>query len=113
MDGFNKIYWHDGILEDIRLSMHEATGEIVVMVSVYGSGEAPSREKKEVRFVSVESCMIACDINELLDNKTAGNISNGYSKLLNAPSEEDGLVCRLYLSDGYIQIVSRKIEISP
>ena len=109
MQKLNSFYWHDGLLEDVHFSVGKNSSHILLKVQVYAGSEAPHRKGFELRFTGVTSCVFSCDVNELMDNLSAGNISNGYAKDL---KQEEGLfVYRMYLSDGYVEIVSKSVEV--
>jgi hypothetical protein len=110
MDKLNSIYWHDGLLDDIHVSIGKDKSFIQLKVRVYGDPESSSRDSLDVRFLDVSSCLFSFDVNELLDNLSAGNISNGYSKISN--EELRLFTYRMYLSDGYIEIISKGVEVS-
>lgn len=107
----DSVYWHDGILHDIQLSLNEVRGFVILQASVYLDSEAPSRSKIAVRFEGVLSYQSSLDVIELLDNRIAGNISNCYLKPLNVREQPQGGKFRMFFSDGYIEIISNEIHV--
>ncbi len=106
------LYWHDGILENVGVALgmkHQATEALTLAVSLYPTEDAKKRTLMNLNFLGVSRLSINCDLNELKDNRGAGNISNGYVK----QSEPDGEnVFRLYLVDGYIELACKDMTLS-
>lgn len=124
MDELDSIYWHDGFLDDVRFSVMESGGEIILQVRVYDSHEAQfgigapagqkaaTRKRLTVHFRNVASCQFTCDVNELLDNRSAAEIANGYVKTLSQPDGSGFFTYRMYLCDGYMEITARSADVS-
>lgn len=103
MTSIEDLNWHDGILEGITLALGakvKVAKDLTVAVSIYPAPDAKARNFLQLDFKDVACVLINCDLNELEDNKNAGNISNGYVKKNNSGMR----VFRLYLVDGYIEI---------
>lgn len=104
MTNIENLNWHDGILEGITLALGakiKVAKDLIVDVSIYPTHDAKTRNFLQLHFKDVVCVLINCDLNELEDNKNAGNISNGYVKENNSGV----MVFRLYLVDGYIEII--------
>ena len=112
MDELNAIYWHDGLLDDIRFSVGEDSGDIELNVRVYKDPQAPERYNLRVRFSGVTAYQATCDVPELLDYRRAGNISNAYCKTGRKKKKAGGLTFYLYLADGYIQISFQEVKMT-
>lgn len=103
---FNELFWHDGILKSISICNHGNDADSYVIsldAFLYADADAPERALISIEFFEVTSFIATCDFNELLDNKFAGNINDGYMK--------GSSTYRLFFVDGYLEIVTNKISI--
>lgn len=124
MVDLDSIYWHDGILEDIRFSATETDGDLVLQAQIYESHDAqfgvealaghkaPARKRLTVQFRDVAACQFTCDAKELLDNRSAGNISNGHVTAQSQPNGGGYLTFRIYLCDGYVEITAKDANVT-
>lgn len=112
IEKLDSIQWHDGILDDICFSMGKDKGNIELKVRVYDNEQSPSRRRLKINFTGVLSFQISCDINELLDRLSPGNISGGYFKASRDGGRSSFPNFHLYLFDGYIHILSKDVKIT-
>lgn len=105
---FDKIYWHDGQIHELRAisSTARKNAHIVLSMSLYKNGDAPDREAYEMVFQKVSRFTATADFITLKDNSRAGNI---YSA--NLYNEVKSLY-RFYLIEGYIEIECEKAKIT-
>lgn len=104
MFSIDNINWHDGLLESITISMSSINGItrcIDINVRIYITSDAIERSLTKLHFTDVENVVLNCDLLELQDNISAGNISNGYLK----QTIQGQNLLRIYLIDGYIEII--------
>jgi hypothetical protein len=101
---FEHIEWHDGNLFDVKIQIdYNGESNIVIIVELYEEPiNAVNRDRYLITCKNLFSFNFNCDVEELFDNKSAGNISNGYLK--------DNTL-RIYLCDGYIEIKANQFNI--
>lgn len=116
---FNDIYWHDGVIKAISFNSgdKQAKPHVSLDVCVYDGYNSKHRHEIMLRFYDSIHININADILQLRDNMLSGNISNASeSKSLLTEGIDAGIPLmfyRFYLADGYIEILSPVVMISP
>lgn len=100
------IIWHDGQLLSCIQEIEVQPSTLKIHLNVYPNNQASKREMVVVECTGVERCAIVLDYLELLDNRNAGNIGQGYIKRINRKE-----ILRIFLMDGYIDITCKSISI--
>ncbi|GHA14763.1 hypothetical protein [Arenicella xantha] len=95
--------WHDGNIESLNYSVAKTGVSLVIEGEFYSSSESKQRDKYLITCDNVTRFNNMADFEEILDNLSAGSVSNGYLK-------ENKLW--LYLSDGVIEIHAKNINVS-
>lgn len=97
----DNIYWHDGkILETKFVTDYGSKPCFIISAELYEEHhQASYRNRYSITCEDVKSFNFNCDVDELIDNESAGNISNGYMK---------DNVLRIYFCDGYLEIMANK-----
>jgi len=98
------ICWHDGkIYETKFVADYDSKPCFIISAELYKEPDhTPSRDRYSITCENVKSFNFNCDVDELIDNESAGNISNGYMK---------DNVLRIYFCDGYLEVKANKFVI--
>jgi hypothetical protein len=102
----DKIEWHDGIFLNSQLSCKGGSINLVLSVSIYKENK---RKNLNIEFINIDNLTINMDAVELIDNRNAGNISNGYIKKTGGKLKYKFF---LYLTDGYLNLTFENIKLS-
>lgn len=99
-----KIEWHDGNLFEAKFETdYQGKSRIVIIAEFYKEPiNAANRDRYIITCNKVISFHFNCDVEELFENESAGNISDGYIK-------EN--ILRIYLCDGYLEIKAKRFNI--
>lgn len=105
---FDKIYWHDGQIQGLKIipAIARKQAQIILTLNLYKNGDAPERDHYEMVFEKVSRFSATADFMALSLNSRAGNI---YSANL---YDEGKSVYRFYLIEGYIEIECEKAKIT-
>ena len=102
-----QLIWHDAQLVSVSPTVcGDASTTITVVLNAYPDDDARIRETFYVECLRVERCAIVLDFVELQDNRSAGNIANGYVKRFGKKK-----LLRVSLMDGYIDVICAAIEL--
>jgi len=109
MDNF---VWHDAVLKTLSIEAHNDSSRSNCRISLlaYENAESRKRHRTEIVASSVLSVVSSIDFAELADNAGAGNVSNGYVKRTTSKSRGSLQILRMYLCDGFIEVVARRFE---
>ncbi len=105
----DKLYWHDGILEDVFFAPIERSKDgftFVLRASLYPTPKDSKRQPYKLTFTGNGLLSLTCDFHELRENKAAGNIGYGYVK-----EQPGGKVFWLHLVDGHITFRFKSVRI--
>jgi hypothetical protein len=100
LDSFN---WHDGNIHSLHYSIEKSGVSLEIEGEFYSSLESNQRDKYLITCCNVIRFNNAVDFKGIVDNLSAGSISNGYLK-------ENTLW--LYLNDGIIEINAENFNVS-
>ena len=101
---FEDIEWHDGNLFEAKFETDYKDKSCFVIIAEFYEEpiNATTKERYVITCDGLFSITFNCDVEELFENKAAGNISNGYLK-------ENTL--RVYLCDGYLEVKAAKFSL--
>lgn len=117
LETLNTIYWGDCHFNGLKFSVLKDSVTICMKVKSFKDYEA-MRDKsstkivREIKFIDVLSWQLSCDVDELLSNKSTGEISNGHFKICQNERKRGILTLRIFLCFGYIEINSREVEVT-
>ncbi len=101
---FEKIYWHDGTLEFINISVKENGVSVTAKFKVYMDESSSSRSELTVLFEDIFSHQFTIDAAELISNCNAGNIIDAFLKQRSDSTSQ--YIYRFLFLDGYLEIIS-------
>ena len=95
--------WHDGNITALNYSIHKTGASLEINAQFYSTIESRERDKFTIKCTGVTRFNNVVDFEQIIDNLSAGSVSNGYVK-------ENTLW--LYLTDGIIEIHAKSINVS-
>ena len=98
--------WHDGVLRQVLI---QPDLSVELHCDLYPSFEVGTRNTYTFVLTGLSSLVCTLDFKALEVNRRAGNISDGRLET----SKGKGVVLKLFVADGYLQIGARKLEINP
>jgi hypothetical protein len=98
--------WHDARFIGFYVTQeNDIEFNVVIDLDAFPSNKAPERETYSVTFFDVRKLALMTDFLDMRDNANAGNISDAFLR------EEEGFaLMRMYLVDGYIEIIAVNIQ---
>lgn len=121
---FDELVFHDSNLKDLSFSITDGKKcEVTIKVEICKDiSISMERMPILIKFFDVANLVFAVNVYEMLLNETAGNVSNAYSKvkLKNLHNKFDSTYhikkqlqnFRIYLCDGYLEIIAKGCRIS-
>ncbi len=102
-NSLDNFIWHDGNISSLNYSIHKNETSLEINAEFYSTDESRERDKYTIKCSGVTRFNNVIDFEEIIDNLSAGSVSNGYLK-------ENTLW--LYLTDGVIEIHAKNINVS-
>ena len=95
--------WHDGNINSLNFTVSKSGASIEIEAEFYSTPDSTQRDKYTINCGDVFRLNNVINFLEIIDNFSAGSVSNGYLK-------ENTLW--LYLIDGVIEIHANEIKVS-
>ena len=95
--------WHDGNIFSLNYSINKTGASLKIEAEFYSTDKSEKRDKYTIECEGVTRLNNVVNFIEVIDNFSAGSVSNGYLK-------ENTLW--LYLTDGLIEINAKNINVS-
>ena len=95
--------WHDGNIKSLNYSISNSGATLEIEAEFYSTDKSPKRNNYTIRCDGVTRFNNVIDFVEIINNFSAGSVSNGYLK--------DNTLW-LYLTDGVIEINAKSINVS-
>lgn len=106
IESANSLEWHDGVFKGMQI---DCSNEIIVKIFLDLHRADEGRKGMVVEFFNVSDLTSSIDGVEILDNRSAGNVSNGYVKKI---GRSNRYKFYLYLSDGFVNLTFNNLKIS-
>ena len=97
-----EIYWHDGLLQSLRL---DASGRVQIECDLYLNEESSRRVRFLFDCSGVSSFVATIDCNAIIESARAGNINSG--RFEQRPRKAR---IKLFLNDGYVDLTASAIR---
>ena len=95
--------WHDGNIKSLNYSINKNGVTLEIKAEFYSTDKSPRRDDFTIKCEGVTRFNNVIDFVEIIDNFSAGSVSDGYLK-------ENTIW--LYLTDGIIEINAKNINVS-
>lgn len=105
--------FHDALIEGLSFeaAARRRKSSCRIGLQVYRKPDSSVRHRITIRGESLLSLTSSVDFKELLDNAASGNVSHGYLKQSKRRGRDGRAVFRLYLVDGYVEIVAQRFRV--
>jgi hypothetical protein len=105
--------FHDALFEGLSFeaAARRRQSSCRIGLQVYRKPDSSVRHRITIRAESLLSLTSSVDFRELLDYAGSGNVSYGYLKRSKSRGRDARAVFRLYLVDGYVEIVAQRFRV--